>query len=335
MARRLLWTASLGLVVLGLALRFVVVPGMKIVPGDLSVVRTYEGTLLTMLDPATFELYQDLPVCITRTLRVEEVQGDGALLYELAELHRQDDGKLIQSRETRYALDRRSLLPLEGLGEDWPREGYTVNLAFDTQKQDYEAWNEDAQRTARLSFVREEKVAGLRTFVFNMRTGPDAIRDPFMLNFLPAEVDKATLWGLVDQMPLTEQQRELATELLPDLPDPVPLNYAYISELTLWVEPTTGMAVDLVKHEKRVVLLGLLPVATVFEMDWRHTPATVRDVVDEISPLVDQARLFGHTLPLLAWATGAALVVFGWVVSKLNAPAGDQAHAADHGDVEK
>lgn len=335
MARRLLWIASLGLVALGLVLRFVVVPGMKIVPADLSVVRTYEGTLLTMLDPATFELYQDLPVRITRTLRVEKVQGNGALLYELAELRRQDDSRLIQSRETRYALDRRSLLPLEGLGEDWRREGYTVNLAFDTKKQDYEAWNEDAQQTAKLNFVREEKVAGLRTFVFNMRTGPDPIRDPFMLDFLPGEVDKATLWELVDQIPLTEQQHELATELLPDLLDPVPLNYAYISELTLWVEPTTGMAVDLVKHEKRVVLLGLWPVATVFEMDWRHTPKTVSDVANEISPLVDQARLFGDILPLLAWASGAALALSGWILSKLDAPTGDQAHKAKHGDVEK
>jgi hypothetical protein len=95
------------------------------------------------------------------------------------------------------------------------------------------------------------------------------------------------------------------------------------------------MAVDLVKHEKRVVLLGLLPVATVFEMDWRHTPETVSDVASEISPLVDQARLFGHILPLLAWAAGAALAVLGWVVSKLDAPTGDQAHKANHGDVEK
>ncbi len=94
------------------------------------------------------------------------------------------------------------------------------------------------------------------------------------------------------------------------MPDPVPLNYAYISDLTLWVEPTTGMAVDLVKHEKRVVLLGLLPVATIFEMDWRHTPETVSDVADEIRPLIDQARLFGYTLPLLAWVMGAALVVW-------------------------
>jgi hypothetical protein len=72
------------------------------------------------------------------------------------------------------------------------------------------------------------------------------------------------------------------------------------------------MAVDLVKHEKRVVLLGLLPVATIFEMDWHHTPETVSDVTDEIRALIDQARLFGYTLPLLAWVLGAALLVLAF-----------------------
>jgi hypothetical protein len=74
MARRLLFITGLGLIILGLALRFVIVPGMMLLPADLSVVRTYEGKLVTMLDPATFGLYQDLPVRIARTLRVEKVQ---------------------------------------------------------------------------------------------------------------------------------------------------------------------------------------------------------------------------------------------------------------------
>jgi hypothetical protein len=310
----LLLVVGLGLVLFGLALRFVVVPGMKVMPADLSVVRTYGGTLVTMLDPATFSLYQDLPIRIVRTVHVEEVEGDKTLVYELAELRRQDDGSLLQSRETRYALDRRTLLSVDGLGEDWHREGLTLNFPIGTKKQDYEGWNEDAQQVETAHFTGEEERGGLHTYVFNTRTGPDPIRDPFLLNLLPTEIDKAALLELVDQVPLTEGQRALVAERLPSLPDPVPLVYAYTSDLTLWVEPTTGMAIDLVKHEERAVFLGPFPVATIFEMDWCHTPETVADIATEAKPLIRQVRLFEGTLPLFAWMVGVGLVMLGGTV---------------------
>jgi hypothetical protein len=294
-----------------LALRFLIVPGMKMLPADLAVTRTYTGTLVTMLDPATLSLYQDVPIHILRTVHVEKVEGDKALVSELADLRRQDDNTLIQSRETHYALDRRTLLPIDGFGEDWQREGLTINFPIGTKKQDYEGWNEDAQQVEVAHFVGEEERGGLHTYVFNTPTGPDPIRDPFLLDLLPTEIDKATLLGLMDQIPLTEQQRVLADEYLPRLPDPVPLSFAYTSDLTLWVEPTTGMAIDLAKHEQRIVFLGPLPVATLFEMDWRHTPETVADIVAEARPLIRQVSLFERALPISGWVVGAALVVLG------------------------
>jgi len=299
---------GIALIALAFGLRFVLVPALKVLPADLNVVRTYEGRLATMLDPTTLTFYQDVPIRIERTVRTQRVEGDKALIYELAELRRQDDGTLIQSRETRYAVDRHTLLPIAGFGADWPREGLTINFPIGTRKQDYAGWNEDAQQIATARFVGEEERGGLLTFVFHTQTGPDPIRDPFLLALLPVEIDKATLLDLMDQIPLTEVQRALAAQALPRLPDPVPLNYVYISDLTLWVEPTTGMAVDLVKHEERLVALGPLPVAAIFEMDWRHTPETVADIVAEAKPLINQVRWFERILPLLTGIAGGLLI---------------------------
>jgi len=303
-----------GFIISGLALRFLIVPGIKVLPGDLSATRTYTGTLVTMLDPSTLSLYRDVPIHILRTIQVEKVEGDKALVSELAELRRQEDGTLIQSRETHYALNRRTLLPIDGFGEDWHREGLTINFPIGTKKQAYKGWNEDVQQVESAHFVGEEERGGLHTYVFNTRTGPDPIRDPFLLSLLPTEIDKATLLGLMDQIPLTEQQRVLADEYLPRLPDPVPLSFAYASDLTLWVEPTTGMAIDLTKHEERIVFLGPLPVATLFEMDWRHTPETITDIVSEARPLIKQVWLFERALPMSGWVVGAALVALGALV---------------------
>ncbi len=306
--RILFVSGGTALIALALGLRFVLAPALKVLPADLNVVRTYEGALATMLDPTTLSFYQDVPIRIERTVRTERIEGDKALVYELAELRRQDDGTLIQSRETRYAVDRRTLLPIDDFGADWPRAGLTINFPIGTRKQDYAGWNEDAQQIATARFVGEEERGGLLTFVFRTQTGPDPIRDPFLLALLPAEIEKATLLDLMDQIPLTEAQRALAAEALPRLPDPVPLNYVYISDLTLWVEPTTGMAVDLVKHEERLVAFGPLPVAAIFEMDWRHTPETVADIVAEAKPLINQVRWFERILPILAGMAGGLLI---------------------------
>ena len=306
-------TGGTALIILALVLRFVVVPAIKVLPSDLNVVRTYEGTLVTMLDPATFDFYRDVPIRIERIVHTEKVEGDRALVVELADLRREDDGTLLQSRETRYALDRRTLLPIDGFGADWHRAGLTINFPIGTKKRDYEGWNEDAQQTATARFVGEEPRGGLDTYVFRTQTGPDPIRDPFLLALLPTEIDKATLTALLDQISLTELQRTLADETLPRLPDPVPLNYVYISDLTLWVEPTTGMAIDLVKHEERLVALGPLPVAAIFEMDWRHTPETVAEIAAETKPLIAQVRWFEKILPLLAGVGGGLLVGVGLI----------------------
>jgi hypothetical protein len=310
----LLLIVGLGLILSGLALRFLLVPLIKIMPDELSVVRTYDGMLVTMLDPTTLNLYQEVPIRIERTVRVERVVGDKALVYELAELRRQDDDSLIQTRETRYAIDRRTLMAVDGLGEDWQREGLTISFPIGTKKRDYEGWNEDAQQVATASFSGEEERGGLHTYVFQTRTGPDPIRDPFLLGLLPNEIDKASLLELMDQIPLTEQQRAFADQSLPRLPDPVPLGYAYVSDLTLWVEPITGMVVDLVKHEERIVFLSLLPVATIFEMDWRHTPETVSAIAAEVKPLINQVRLFEGIMPWFTWILGAGLIVLGGIV---------------------
>lgn len=297
-----------GLLLAALILRFLVVPALKVLPADLDVVRTYEGTLVTMLDPTTFQFYRDVPVRITRRVRVVRVEGNKALVREQAELYRQDDNALLQSRENHYALDRRTLLPVDGMGEDWHREGLTLNFPIGTRKQDYQGWNEDAQKLATARFVRQERRAGLTTWVFHTQTGPDPIRDPFLLALLPAEIDKGALEAILAQLDLPDLQQRLVAEALPRLPDPVPLNYFYLSDLWLWVEPTTGMAVDFVKHEERLVALGPLPVATIFEMDWRHTPETVLAVAAEARPFIEQVRWFERRLPTAAALAGGVLV---------------------------
>jgi hypothetical protein len=76
------------------------------------------------------------------------------------------------------------------------------------------------------------------------------------------------------------------------------------------------MVIDLHKHEWRLVVVNGLPVAPIFEMDWRHTPETITDSIDEAKPLINQVRWLQGILPLVAWIVGAGLLALGLILKR-------------------
>jgi hypothetical protein len=138
MNRRILGGILLGigivLVVAGLVLMLVIVPGMKQFPDDVNTTRTYEGTAPVIFDPATFQFMKDLKIDLTRHFETETTEGGVALVKEEQALSSQ--GQPIQQVLRRYAIDRKTMetsaqypaswaeldgfLPRQGLVIGWP-----------------------------------------------------------------------------------------------------------------------------------------------------------------------------------------------------------------------
>jgi len=115
------------LVAAGLVLKFAVLPMMAVWPDDVDSTRTYEGTLVTMLNPgalATMDLanlfFSNVPVTVDRHVTTEEVDGNKALVREQVQV-KGPDGQPLPGLNTDpdglhttfwYAIDRKTTVEI-------------------------------------------------------------------------------------------------------------------------------------------------------------------------------------------------------------------------------
>ena len=318
-------TIGVLLLAAGLVMLFLIIPGMAQFPDDVDSTRTYEGQLSLMLNAdalATMDLanifIRDVPVTIDR--RVETLQVDGEKALVLDEAVMSGPAGPLQNATDVYAIDRKTMESIPNFTEDarvTDREGLVVGFPIGTKSSPYSGWNGDTLETNTLSFLQEEEHEGLNTYVFTAASGPDLIKDPVLLSSFPAELPKALIEGLVPTLGLPPEAIAQLGQVLPLLPDPIPLAYTYTYETKYWVEPDTGVLIDYDKMESRSVGLNLgdqpVPIAEVMHLEYAQTAASVADAVADAEGAQSQLFWLGTVLPYGLMAVGAILALLGIV----------------------
>lgn len=197
------------LVVGGLLARFYAYPTLAVIPADTDV--TVVATSVKDV-PATYFSIADLAEVTNPLTSVTRVRAN-AKLSELAAKETGKDvivfdvyactdpsggdaggaaskncltNKLPISGElSRYAMDQSSgeLVDWSGgrvesggkVSEDVPFAGYVFKLPFNAQPHDYEMWNGGLQDTLPATFVKEMKVAGVRTYEYRTEMAPTVV----------------------------------------------------------------------------------------------------------------------------------------------------------------
>ena len=311
------------LLVAGLVVLAVVAPARSQFPDDVDTMRQYEGELVVMLDAdalASGDLanlfIRNVPVEIDRSIQTLEVDGGKALVQDESVISG-PAGPLLGSEDT-YAIDRKTMEHIENFTDDdrvIEREGLVVGFPIGTDPEDYEGFNGDTLATNTISFVGEEELEGVDTYVFTASSGPDRITDPVVLASFPPALPKAQLEGLVPALGLSEDVAAQLGQALAALPDPVPLTYLYTYETNYWVEPDSGVLVDYEKLESRAVALDLgqqpVPVGEVMRLEYAQTDASVAEAIDDAEDA--SAALFwqGRVLPYGLLAGGVLAAVVG------------------------
>ena len=313
--------AALGLIVL-----LVVVPGRAQFPDDVDRMRHYEGELALLLDAealASMDLadvfVRDVPVTIDRSIKTLEVDGNKALVSDESVVSG-PAGPLLTSEDI-FAIDRKTMEHIENFTDDdrvIDREGLVIGFPIGTDPEDYLGFNGDTLVTNTISFVAEAQHEGLDTYVYSAASGPDVITDPEMLAIFPSELPKAVVEGLVPALGLSPEAAAALGEVLPALPDPVPLIYTYIYETNYWVEPDSGVLVDYDKSESRAVAVSVgdqtVPVAEVMHLEYSQTADSVADAVDDATDARSDLFWQGRVLPYALLAGGVLAVILGLVL---------------------
>jgi hypothetical protein len=316
-------------VLVGMVLQFAVIPAQAQVPDDVERPRVYEGDVSVMLNAealATGDLanvfLRDVPITIDRVVETLEVDGSSALVSDVSVLN----GPVgpIQASEDVYAIDRKSMEHIDNFTDDdrvIDREGLVVGFPIGTEQQDYLGFNGDTLELNTLTYVGTSEVNGLATYEFSAASGPDVITDPVLLESFPAALPQALIQGLLPALGLPDEAVAQFAQLLPTLPDPVPLTYTYSYETAYQVEPDSGMLVDYNKVESRVAVISVgdqvIPVTEVMNLTYELSDASIVDAVGEAEDAQSLLFWVGKVLPYTAIAIGAVLLLFGILMMAL------------------
>jgi hypothetical protein len=260
---------------------------------------------------------RDVPVTIDRHVQTLEVDGEKALVIDSAVMS--SPAGSLQAAEDVYSIDRKTMFHIANFTDDsrvTSREGLVVGFPIGTEDADYVGWNGDTLETNTLSFVRAEEHEGLDTYYFTAASGPDLITDPGLLDSFPEALPKAAIQGMAPALGLPDEMLAQLGQMLPLLPDPIPLAYTYTYETEYWVEPDTGVLIDYAKMESRSVALNVgepVPLAEVMHLEYTQTADSVVDAVADAEDAGGQLFWLGTVLPYALIVVGAILALLGIV----------------------
>jgi hypothetical protein len=146
--------------------------------------------------------------------------------------------------------------------------------------------------------------------VYNMKAaGP--LRDPTVVGDLPTALPKSVLLAFAPSLPADQQQQLKQFESL--LPDQLPLSYSAEGENTFWVDIATGYVVDVARKQKVDVSMAVgpivVPLASVFSLELRFAPETVRSITDDASEAAGGLALISLVIPLALVVLAVVLVL--------------------------
>jgi hypothetical protein len=327
----------LGVVILlaGVAVKYVVLPSQAKFPADVDSTRNYEGELGVMLNAAALEtgdmanlFLRDVPVTIARSVKTLEVGGDdGAVVSDHAVMS-SPAGPVADSLSI-YAINRTTMDAIADFSGDariLPREGLVIGWPIGSEPVDYVGWNGDTQQTTVLAYVGEEERGGLNTYKYHAAEEAAVIVDPELLAQFPPAFPKELLLQLAPLFGLPDEAMAQLGPVLEAMPDPVPLTYTFAFDKTYWVEPNTGVLIDIDVLESRAVALAVpgapapVALAEVQHLEYVTTAASVQDAVNDANDGINQLNLFGVYVPIILIALGAIGIIGGiyyvWVAGK-------------------
>jgi len=325
---RLMLVLGALLIIAGLVVKLVVVPALAKFPDDVDSTRTYAGTV-DILNRAELEnptgaplFFTGLPVVSDRTVKVLEVDGDKALVQDTANLVAAPGTPIAGTRLTGsddfYTIDRVTMASIDNFTDNsqvLPREGLVVGFPIDTEARDYVGWNGDPAETVTLTYAGQEERQGRNTHKFTAQSGPRPIVDAGTLAEFPAGLPKAAVPGIAPLLGLPAEVLGALDSLLPLLPDQIPLAYTYEFSAEYWVDPLTGVLIDINKNDVRKAVVNLPPLeiapVVVYNLNYSPTEESLAAAVDDAEDYGGQLTLGRTTAPIALWALGGLLVLAG------------------------
>lgn len=330
---RILLALGAVIFIAGFVVKFVVVPALAKYPDDVDTTRTYVGTVDILnraeLDNPTGEqplFFNDLPVVSEREVETVEVDGDKALVRDTARLVAAPGTPIAGTRLTGYedfhTIDRVTMEAIPNFttnNQVQERQGLAIGFPIDTEARNYTGWNGDPAVTVTLNYVGEEERQGRTTRAFTASSGPLPIVDPGTLAEFPESVPRESVPAIAPLLNLPEEILGALPALLPLLPEELPLEYTYEFEAKYWIDPATGVLIDIEKNDVRKAIVAVenfpleLDPIVVYDLAYTSSEETLEAAVDDAEKYGTQLTLGRTIVPFGSWVVGALLAIVGLI----------------------
>lgn len=211
----------------------------------------------------------------------------------------EEDPRVVTTTERAYAMDRKSSEVVEDqakyVGEDKAvanMSGLAGKFPFNTERHDYEYWDDTLGRTVVATYVDDVDVEGVKTYQFEVSASSD---------------DEILSKG-EDGEPNTDDD----------------VRGSYEATQTIYVEPTTGSYIDQSATQKMVTSTGL----ELIDAEMSYTDETVSKNAEDAKANISKLDLIGTWIPVGGVVAGLIFLLIGlWLVLRGRKPNGG-AHAA-------
>jgi uncharacterized membrane protein len=309
-------TVGMVLIVLGVMLRFVVVPIATKLPASTNLGITYSGTS-TLLNSQALQsgdiknvIATNVPITIDRRVKVMSTHGDTAVVSDNLTVHA--GSQTLPSPHT-YALDRTSLkgvTPPKGVSVE-PSNG-SLSSTFPIgpkANNSYRYYDPTTRQIVPITYTGHATLGGRSVNVYRF-AATGAVNDPGLLKILPSSLPKNLVAGLAPLLP-PAVKAEISPATLATLPDPIPLTYTAGTNIVAYVDRQTGVPINEAISEQVVVNVAVgsqsLSLVPVLALDFQVSPASMKY-------LAHKAKTAGVLLTLIKVIVPIALIAVGGVL---------------------
>jgi hypothetical protein len=187
---------------------------------------------------------------------------------------------------------------------NFTHKGLFFKLPFDTQKITYQWWDGDLGRTEPMKFVGTQQIQGVRTYVFQQKTGP-------------------VVYG---------KQTGVPGELF-NTTKPVNADEVYQNTRTLYVEPNTGLIINGVEQQNKRLEAPGFSAVPITEGTIGYTAATIKKNISDLGSKGTLLAFINGPLTWIGILIGLLLLGAGTLLafggSKVKASTTGPQHAAD------
>lgn len=291
------------LIVGALLLKFYAYPRLAVVPKDQNSVTELSATGATVFDVTTLQqITTDLSIKATTRgdVKAAENAPDGAVVWVGTQTVKKSDGGIISQSSDITAMDETTAEAVNccgvavdvvnGVGTPVVRKGLVFKFPFNTEKKDYQVWDDTLGAAATAKYAGESEILGMKVYKFTMDI-PETV--------VGTREVPASVLGLE------------GTDL-------VNADSTYAVQRQIFVEPAIGAIIDRIDDQRAALTYDDAELVTT-EAEISYTDAQVKSNVDDYKSKAKLLAGARTTYPLIAGLLGLLALGVGLLLGRSGA----------------